>query len=78
MMPEWEKMKNVLGSTNQVDIIGLEQSKNPQEMQQHDVKGFPTIHFYPEGFTSPNFIEYRGPRTAESFIKFVQSGGQEV
>lgn len=77
MMPDWEKMKNILGSTNKVDIIGLEQSKNP-EIQQYDIKGFPTIRFYPDGFPSSNFVEYRGPRTAESFIKFVQSRGQEV
>ena len=78
MMPAWEEMKKSMGSSGQFDIISLEQSKNPQEVHQHSIRGFPTIRFYPDGFPSPNFVEYKGPRTSESFIKFAQSGGQEV
>jgi thiol-disulfide isomerase/thioredoxin len=77
MLPAWEETKNVLSEGNQFDVISFENGQQPEEIQNNNIKGFPTVRFYPEGFPSSNFIEYRGNRSAQSFIKFAQSGGQE-
>jgi hypothetical protein len=78
MLPAWEQTKQTLSQGSQFDVIAFENGQNPQEIQKNDIKGFPTVRFYPEGFPSSNFVEYRGNRSAESFIKFAQSGGQEM
>ncbi len=78
ILPSWQQMQQTLSQTGQFELIALEQEKYGDEIQKHGIKGFPTIRFYPEGFPSENFIEYKGNRTTDSLIKFVRSGGQEV
>jgi thiol-disulfide isomerase/thioredoxin len=78
MLPAWEETKQNLSQGSQFDVIAFENGQNPQEVQKNNIKGFPTVRFYPDGYPSSNFVEYRGNRSAESFIKFAQSGGQEM
>lgn len=74
--PSWKQAAQTLRQHG-MQVIEMEDGKNKAEIQQHGVKGFPTIRFYREGFPSPNFVKYQGNRTPESIIKFARSGGQE-
>lgn len=78
MMPAWEEASQTLRSYGTVDVIDLEHGRNKDEIQKHNVQGFPTIRLYPEGFPSQNFVEYQGDRSADSIVKFVSSGGQQT
>nr|QBK86262.1 MAG: thioredoxin [Marseillevirus LCMAC102] len=78
MLPSWQQAHQTLSQSGQFELIALEQEKYGAEIQKHGISGFPTIRFYPEGFPSEKFIEYKGNRTTDSLIKFVKSGGQEV
>lgn len=77
MTPAWKQASESLKSQG-LNVIEFEHGKDGEEMQKHGVKGFPSLRFYPEGFPSSNFIEYKGDRSAESIIKFAQTGGSKT
>lgn len=77
--PSWDQAKDTLQKTasGQIEVIDIEQTANPAAVQANDIKGFPTIRFYPHGFGQPQtFAEYNGNRTVESLLNFARSGGQ--
>ena len=78
MMPTWQKVEQILNKSGKFEIIALEEKTHREEIQKHDIRGFPNIRLYPDGFPSQNYIPYRGNRSPESLIKFVQSGGREI
>ena len=78
MMPTWKKVEQALNKSGQFEAIALEQKTHGAEMQKHNVKGFPEVRFYQDGFPSQNHAIYRGNRTLESLMKFAQSGGKVV
>lgn len=73
-LPEWQKLEAALKGSP-LQVISLEDSQYKKEIMENGVKGYPTIRLYPEGFPGPNPIEYQGPRTFESLMKFVKTGG---
>jgi thiol-disulfide isomerase/thioredoxin len=77
MTPAWKQASESLKSQG-LNVIEFEHGKDGEEMQKHGVKGFPSLRFYPEGFPSSNFVEYKGDRSAESIIKFAQTGGSQT
>jgi protein disulfide-isomerase A6 len=40
--------------------------------QKYDIKGFPTIRYYPNGPKNGNPREYQGNRTAKDIMDFMQ------
>lgn len=72
LAPVWGNVTKSLG--NSIDIIEFEGTKHQQEVSKNQIKGFPTIRFYPQGYPGP-FTEYQGDRSLESIMNFVKSGG---
>lgn len=70
--PEFEKFKNSYkGNVKVVDINGDE---DKAAMKQHNVQGFPTMRYYPNGMSNTeNFEEYTGERSAEGMKAFVSA-----
>lgn len=62
------------------DMIGLEQEKNPKDIEVNSISGFPTIRLYPSGYipASQDYIEYNGNRSLESLTDFVMSEGNSA
>ena len=75
MRPAWDQAAQQLKQSGQVDAILIE---DQAEMQKYGIRGFPTVKFYPEGFPSPNSIDYQGDRSAESLVTFARSGGRQT
>lgn len=74
MAPEWEKLK-ASPMASKIDIVDFEYTTNPTEAQKHQIGSFPTIRFYPRGYSSPQqFVEYKGDRTADAIIAFLVNG----
>lgn len=77
MMPAWKEVSERLKEMG-MNVIDLEYMKNKEQVGAANVRGFPTIRLYLNGFPSEQFIEYKGDRSAESIWKFAMSGGREV
>lgn len=73
--PEFEKVMN--DYKGNVKIIAIDADENKEIAKMHNIQGFPTIRYYPEGFTSEenveNFKEYTGDRTYSNFIQYLDS-----
>ena len=67
MMPEWKKLKSQYQGN--IKLEDYESTANPQIMKDNGVQGYPTIRYYNNGTKE----EYSGGRTAEEFIKFLNS-----
>lgn len=76
MKPDWEKVTQALAQHPQIQTIALEHKQHSEIMKAQGIQGFPVIRLYPEGFPGEKYAEYQGDRSADSIMKFVQSGGQ--
>jgi len=66
--PEFEKvMRMVKGKAHMIDC-----DAHQDIAQKYDIKGFPTIRYYPKGPKNGNPREYNGNRTAEDIMQFIQ------
>ena len=66
--PEFQKlMKMAKGKAHMIDC-----DDHKEIAQKYDVKGFPTIRYYPKGPKNGNPREYNGNRTAEDMMQFMQ------
>jgi len=66
--PEFEKvMKMAKGKAHMIDC-----DAHQEIAQKYDIKGFPTIRYYPKGPKNCNPREYQGNRTAEDMMQFMQ------
>lgn len=74
-LPEWKKLEDALRGSP-IACLALNDVQHKKEMTEHGIKGYPTIRMYPTGFPSSNFVDYPGPRTVESMLDFIKSGGQ--
>lgn len=70
VLPIWQQLK--AGAKGNIQIIDIE-SKDPA-LSQHQIQGFPTIRFFPQGLSVPqNYKDYTGPRTLDGMIQFLSS-----
>lgn len=69
MMPEWIKAKAELEKYG-VKVIDIQGADN-EYLSMFDIKGFPTVMLFPEGFPHSQPVVYSGDRTAKSFLEFV-------
>ena len=66
--PEFEKvMKMAKGKANMIDC-----DAHQEIAQKYDIKGFPSIRYYPNGPKNGNPREYQGNRTAEDMMQFMR------
>ena len=66
--PEFEKlMQMAKGKAHMIDC-----DSHQEIAQKYDVKGFPTIRYYPNGPKNGNPREYNGNRTAEDMMNFMR------
>jgi protein disulfide-isomerase A6 len=71
-MPEFEElMKNYKGNVKVV-AIDAEALENVELVKAQQVKGYPTIRYYPTGM-SGSFDEYSGERTYSDFVQYLGS-----
>ena len=69
--PVWEQIKSELG--NKIEMYEIE---SKQCKPDYNIKGFPTLRFYPEGLGVNKYSEYSGDRSLKSVIIFAESKGQ--
>jgi protein disulfide-isomerase-like protein len=66
--PKFEKvMEMAKGKAHMIDC-----DFHKEIAQKYDIKGFPTIRYYPNGPKNGNPREYQGNRTVEDMMQFMQ------
>ena len=66
--PQFEKvMEMAKGKAHMIDC-----DLHKEIAQKYDIKGFPTIRYYPNGPKNGNPREYQGNRTAKDIMDFMQ------
>jgi|694.fasta_scaffold138478_6 thiol-disulfide isomerase/thioredoxin len=70
LMPEFQNFEsNYQGPVN---IVKYNESQDKELIQQHNVQGYPTIRYYPNGLDDvQNYSDYEGPRTTDGLNNFV-------
>ena len=69
--PEFEKFKN--SYKGDVKIVDVNGDEDKAAMKQHNVQGFPTMRYYPNGMSNAQkFEEYTGERNADAMEAFVE------
>ncbi len=70
VLPVWKKLAE--GTKGGIQILDIE-SKNPA-INNHQLPGFPTIRFFPQGMGVPaNHQDYTGPRTLDGLVQYLSS-----
>ena len=68
-MPEFDKLIQSPPKGVKVLKIDSEDKQNADLIKSQDIKGFPTIRYYPKGLGS-DYKEYEGERTHAGFMSF--------
>jgi len=71
LAPIWDELGDHFESNPNVVIAKIDYTAN--EVEGINIKGFPTLKFYPAG--NEAVIEYEGDRELEALIKFVKGSG---
>lgn len=72
LAPIWDELATHYKDNNEVVIAKVDATEN--ELENIKIQSFPTLKFSPKG--SENFIDYKGERTKEEFIKFIDANGE--
>ena len=70
LMPEWNKFENNYHKKNGIHVIKLENDEHKDIMKKHEINGFPTIKYCPNGINDNAGTVYEGPRTEKGLIDF--------
>lgn len=76
--PTWENVKRILKDSD-IKTMEFENDKDASEIQKvNDIKGYPELRYYPQGYPSNNYVSYSGDRSEESVIRFAYTDGKEM
>lgn len=71
MKPAWDAVAQTLKATDQIEALAFEIKENPTEISMvKDIKGFPDIRFYKQGFPNGQYSSYNGDRSEEDLLRF--------
>ena len=71
-MPEFEKLMNNYDGNVKIILINSEDDEHKDLVKSQNIKGFPTIRYYPSGL-SGDHQEYNGDRTYDDFAEYLKS-----
>ena len=71
LKPQWHEFENNYNG-NSVNVLSVECTKYKDLGKKHDVSGYPTIKYLPNGLNdSSGAIDYEGERTPDGFSSFL-------
>jgi hypothetical protein len=57
------------GRVRGISIVSINSDTDPEFTRAHNVRGFPTLRYYPKGFEEPSiFYDYVGERDYHSML----------
>jgi thiol-disulfide isomerase/thioredoxin len=71
LIPEWINFEKIYHSTKGINVIKIESEENKSLMKLHDVNGYPTIKYCPNGvYNTSGTVDYNGPRNLAGLVEF--------
>jgi protein disulfide isomerase len=74
LAPEYEKAAEHFSDVDTIVLAKVDATANEVDVKGVDVKGFPTIYFFPAGSSTPETFD--GDRTAEGVISFLEKNAK--
>jgi len=71
-MPEFNSLMETYNGNVKIQMIDSEAAENAELVKSQNIRGFPTIRYYPSGLSS-DYQEYDGERTAAQFVQYLNS-----
>jgi protein disulfide-isomerase-like protein len=71
LAPEWQIAGETFDANDDIVIAALDATEAGEIASRYEVKGYPTIKFFPKGSKEPE--EYTGGRTADTIVSWVNS-----
>jgi len=77
--PEFERLMDEYKGNIKIIAINADEPENVELVKSQNIKGYPTIRYYSEGFSenmegfNEHFTEYSGERTYSDFVKYLGS-----
>ena len=72
VLPTWKELEQKMDGKH-CRVVSVNSEENPDLLEAHGIKGFPTFKWLPYGMNHPaDGEEYNGGRTMESFIEYMQ------
>ncbi len=68
--PEFEKLMKGNKSDVKIMMINSDDKENADLLKSQNIKGFPTIRYYPKGINE-NYEEYNGERSFDAMLNYV-------
>jgi len=71
LIPIWDKL--ISANKTDVKLAKIDCESDKDTARKFGIESFPTIYFLPTGLNNPeNRIEYKGDRSGEAFLAFIQ------
>ncbi len=71
--PEFDKLEKTYKGKVTIISINADDKESEELVKSHNIKGYPTIRYYPTCLDNNKFTEYTGERTYSNFIQFLGS-----
>lgn len=69
LAPEYKIAGETFLDSDDIKLVAVDATEASQSAGKYDVKGYPTLKFFPKGSTTPE--EYGGGRTADTIVSWV-------
>jgi len=73
LAPIWDQLGEKFKDSPDIVVAKIDSTAN--ELADIRIQGFPTIKYFPKD--SDEIVDYKGERTLEAFVKFLESGGKD-
>lgn len=72
VLPTWKELEQKMDGKH-CRVVSINSDENPELLEAHGIKGFPTFKWLPYGMNHPaDAEEYNGGRSMENFIEYMQ------
>lgn len=72
VLPTWKELEQKMDGKH-CRVVSVNSEENPDLLEAHGIKGFPTFKWLPYGMNHPaDGEEYNGGRSMENFIEYMQ------
>lgn len=72
LKPSWSQLMEGFQGINGCQILAINADENPDLVAKHQVKGFPTIKFFPYGLEDTRCVDFEGNRDFQTILAFAK------
>ena len=73
LKPVYEKVASAFGAERKVVVAAVDATAARDVSSRFEVRGYPTIKFFPRGTAAKEAEEYEGGRSVDDFVAFLNN-----